>query len=592
LGLTFLDRLPGDLPAAGSVVPPVQPAEAPKPVDLLWGIQIPMRDGIRLGATIYKPRGQKDPLPAIFTLTPYIADSYLDRALYFAMNGYVFALVDVRGRGNSDGRFEPNANESDDGYDVVEWLSQQPWCDGRVAMWGGSYAGHDQWATAKSFPPHLTTIVPAAAALPAVDFPFFHNIFFQYVIQWITFTSGVTVNTQLFSNSDFWISKFTEHYRQCLPFKDLDRVVGNNSDIFQKWVAHPKPDQYWGAMGPSSAEYGRIAIPILSITGHYDGDQIGALTYYRRHMQHATHQARESHFLIIGPWDHAGTRTPKKEVGGLTFGEASVLDLNRLHREWYDWTMKGGPRPEFLKKRVAYYLAGAEVWKYADSLDSISNETRTFYLSSLSGQANDAFRSGMLTGQKPGMSAPDTYTYDPLDTRPADFYQQEIKNFITDQTNALNLLGNGVVYHSEPFDANTEVTGQLRLVVWIAIDVPDTDFSVEVDEVKPNGTSIMLTTDLMRARYRDSLLEEKLVKPNEINMYEFNGFYFFSRQIAKGSRLRLVLNCPNSIFVEKNYNGGGVVASESGKDARTAHVTVYHDAEHSSRLEVPIVKEA
>jgi len=549
-----------------------------------------MRDGVKLDATVYKPRDQKDPLPVIFTLTPYVSDSYLDRALYFAKNGYIFALVDVRGRGNSEGGFEPLANEGNDGHDVVEWLAIQPWCNGDVTMWGGSYAGYDQWATAKNFPPHLKTIVPVASCYPGIDFPFAHNILYQYQIQWLTFTSGVTPNHRLFENAEFWISKFSEHFMKHLPFKELDSLTGNLTSYFQKITSHSTPDDYWNAMCPTTEDFGRIDMPILTITGHYDGDQIGALTYYRRHMEYGSTRAKERHFLIIGPWDHPGTRTPKKEVGGLTFGDTSVLDLNLLHKQWYDWTLKGGPKPEFLRKRVAYYLAGAEEWKYADDLKSISTETRRLYLSSHDGQANDVFRSGRLTTLEPENEAPDTYIYDPLDTRSAELYQKEIKNFITDQTGALNLFGNGVVYHSDPFEADTEVTGQVKFVVWAAIDVPDTDFWVELDEIKPDGTSILLSFDNLRARYRESLTEEKLVVPGEVNRYEFNGFYFFSRKVAKYSRLRLVLCCPNTIFVEKNYNSGMEVAKESGEDARTAHVTIYHDHERRSYLEIPIVR--
>ncbi len=122
------------------------------------------------------------------------------------------------------------------------------------------------------------------------------------------------------------------------------------------------------------------------------------------------------------------------------------------------------------------------------------------------------------------------------------------------------------------------------------MDVPDTDFQVAVSEIMPDGTSVSLTQDLMRARYRDSMRDEKLAKPGEINRYEFKSFMWFSRRVAKGSRLRLVLNSPNSIGLEKNYNSGGIVAEESGKDSRTAHITLYHDAEHPSVLEVPVVK--
>src|SRR6267142_4615376 len=149
-------------------------------VEMEWGVKIPTRDGVKLNATVYRPHGQKDGLPVIFTLTPYIGDSYTDRAMYFAKHGYVYALVDVRGRGNSGGEFEPFVNDGRDGYDVTEWIAKQPYCDGKVTMWGGSYAGFDQWATLKELPPHLKTIVPAAAAHPGLDFPFQFNIFAPY----------------------------------------------------------------------------------------------------------------------------------------------------------------------------------------------------------------------------------------------------------------------------------------------------------------------------------------------------------------------------------------------------------------------------
>jgi uncharacterized protein len=526
----------------------------------------------------------------VFTLTPYISDSYHDRAMYFAQHDYVYALVDVRGRGNSEGNFAPFANEARDGADVVEWLARQPWSNGKVAIWGGSYAGFDQWATLKEFPPHLATIVPAAAAHAAVDFPFFANVFFTYDMQWLTFTSGVTGNEHLFGESPFWTGKFWDYYSQHRPFKDLDKISGDLNTDFQLWLKHPEPDAYWDAMAPTPDDYRRINIPILTITGDYDGDQRGALTYYRRHMEYGTPEAKAKHFLMIGPWDHAGTRTPKREVGGLIFDSASMVDLNQLHRQWYDWTMKNGPKPQFLKKRVAYYVTGAEEWKYADDFSAISNETRRLYLHSHLGVANDAFHSGSLTEAKPVLEGPDRFAYDPLDTRPGELELKAVPNYITDETDALNLFGDGVIYHSEPFEKDTEISGCLKFVVWMSMDVPDTDFAVQVFEIMPNGSSIALTDDLMRARYRDSLREAKLVKPGEINRYEFTSFQWFSRRIAKGSRLRVLLGCPNSINLEKNYNSGGNVAEETGKDARTAHVTVYHSAEHASYLELPIVR--
>ena len=132
------------------------------------------------------------------------------------------------------------------------------------------------------------------------------------------------------------------------------------------------------------------------------------------------------------------------------------------------------------------------------------------------------------------------------------------------------------------------MSGYVTLSVWMSMDVPDTDFAVSLYEVQPDGTSVQLTADLMRARYRESMQREKLVTQGAIERYEFKGFTWFSRRLQKGSRLRLVLACPNTMYLEKNYNSGGRVEAESGKDARVAHITVYHDAQHPSVLEVPI----
>lgn len=567
--------------------------DAEKQVDLTWGVKVPMRDGVALNATLYRPHGGKEALPAVFTMTPYISDNYHDRAMYFARNGYAFALVDVRGRGNSGGQFEPFANDARDGHDVVEWLAKQPWCDGKVAMWGGSYAGFNQWSTIKESPPHLSTIVPAAAAHPGVDFPTTNNIFGCYDIQWLTLTSGVTPNQKLFADAGFWASKYRQRYEEHVPFRKLDTLVGNPSPHFQKWIEHRRPDDYLDSMAPTAEQYAHIEAPVLTITGHYDDDQPGAMTYYRRHMQYGSAQARARHYLLMGPWDHAGTRTPAAEVGGLKFGKASLLDLNQLHKEWYGWTIKGGKKPAFLEKRVAYYVTGAEEWRFAESLEAIPARPRQFYLTTPGDSGHDVFRAGLLSRTKPGQGEPARYAYDPLDLRemtgPSELGGADSKTYLTDQRLALELAGNGLVYHSEPFAEATDVAGYLKLVAWIALDVPDTDFAVDVFEVKKDGTSVALAEDRVRARYRESLRQERLVTPGQVNRYEFQSFNWFARRLEKGSRLRLVFYSPNSRYWEKNYNSGGEVADESRKDARTAHVTLYQDADHASYLEVPII---
>jgi putative CocE/NonD family hydrolase len=594
----------------GQTNPPKGPSPEPKAeasatpplatdYDIRWGAKIPLRDKVELNATLYFPKtpdGSLPKTPVIFTLTPYISDSYHARAAYFASHGYGFALVDVRGRGNSAGEFEPFAQEPRDGHDVVEWLAQQPFCNGKVAMWGGSYAGFDQWATAKEFPLHLTTIVPAAAAHPPLDYPSLDNVGETYDIQWFTFTSGKASQQNLFGDSKFWRTKFLDAYKKHVAFSTLDSFVGNPSKNFQRILKHPTADAYYDTTVPTLEQFKKISLPILTITGQYDGDELGAMTFYRDHMANASPEALAKHFLIIGPWDHAGTRTPTDEVGGVKFGPGAIVDLNELHRQWYDWTMKDGAKPQFLKNQVAYYLLAAGntgangEWKYTDNYANLIANPKTFYLDSKNGDANGVFRSGFLTEKQPSQGA-DEYLNDPLDTRRGEEVEgaePKDKTAGIDQSFALCIGKDGLVYHTDPLPKETPLVGCPKVSLWVSIDTPDTDLEADLYEIQPDGASIALWNDIRRLRYRESLREAKVVKPGEVVKCDFNPGLFVARRLMKGSRLRLVVYSPNSIFWQKNYNSGGVVADETAKDARTAHVKIYHDAQHASSVDLPL----
>ncbi len=577
---------------AQSPTPAPSPSQAAADYNLRWGVKIPMRDQVELNATLYLPKtgdGSQPKTPVIFTLTPYISDTYHERGAYFASHGYVFALVDVRGRGNSGGEFEPFANEPRDGHDVVEWLAKQPFCDGKVAMWGGSYAGFDQWATAKEFPPHLATIVPAAAAHPGLDYPSYNNIGLTYDVQWFTLTSGRAAQNNLFGDQKFWRTKFLDGHKKHVAFKDLDTFIGNPSKNFQRVLKHPMVDAYYDAMLPSREQFQKITQPILTITGQYDGDELGALTFYRDHMANASPEARAKHFLIIGPWDHAGTRTPTDEVAGV------------LHRLWYDWTMKAGPKPAFLKNHVAYYLhapgnSGANGdWKYTDDFAALIANPKTFYLQTGPAMRNGVFSSGFFAQSRPkegvGMIPPGKFTYDPLDTYRGEFVEgvePKEKTAAIDQTFALSIGSDGLVYHSGPLPIEAPLIGCPAVSLWVSIDTPDVDLECDLYEIQPDGTSIALWSDQRRLRYRESLREAKLVGPGEIVRCDFNPGLFVARRLMKASRLRLVVTAVNSISWQKNYCSGGVVAEETAKDARTCHVQIYHDATHASAIQLPL----
>jgi putative CocE/NonD family hydrolase len=561
-------------------------------VSLRWGVKIPVRDGVNLTATLYLPKRQSTPSPAIFAPTPYVADTHHQRGVNFAAKGFPFLLVDVRGRGNSEGSFQPHLQEAKDGYDVVEWLAHQPYCNGQVTMWGGSYAGYSQWATAKEFPPHLATIVPAAAPYIGVDVPMRNNIFYPYFIQWLLFTSGRASQANIFADRAFWSAIYREWYESGRPFREVDAVFGNPSPIFQEWLDHPEPDDYWDACNPTAEEYARIDIPILTITGIYDDDQPGALEHHRQHLRNAAPGARARHYLVVGPWDHLGTGMPCAEFGGLKVGAEGLVDLLNLHLEWFAWTMQGGPKPTFLKARVSYYVLGADQWRYADTLEEVTAGYDTYFLDS-TGHANDVFSTGSL-GLVPADGQPDSYLYDPREVGGPEVEAEARADggSLVDQSVLLALRGRLFVYHSAPFERDIEISGFFRLSAWIAIDCPDTDFYASVHEIDLSGASLRLSTDALRARYREGLRTPKPIRTRDPLRYDFERFTFVSRRISQGHRLRLVIapigRLVETTFAQKNYNAGGLVTEESAQDARAVTVRLFHDQTHPSALYVPL----
>lgn len=578
-------------------VPAELPSDRTTRSDIQPAVKIPLRDGTKLCASIYLPKvgesGFGRSLPVIATMTPYHRQSWDTWGRYFASHGYVFASIDVRGRGDSEGRFEPYLHEGRDGFDVVEWLAKQSYCDGPVGLWGGSYGGFNQWAIAAELPPHLGTIVPVAAAYPGVDVPFYNNIGQPYLMQWLTSLSGGT-REKLADDSPYWRKRFLAAYREHVPFKLLDAFCGSTLASFQQFVRHPSRDGYYDGFTPTAKSYQKLSIPILTLTGQYDDEAFGALAYYRDHLRQGNPEAVAKHYLVIGPWDHAGTRVPTDEVGGIRFGRVALLDLKDLYRQWYDWTLKKGPQPSFLKKRLSYYLLGPGnqgkgEWQYADNLEMLAAKNKMLYIDSDDKNAETVSHPGRLSATLP-RNGSDQFTYDPMVTRRGESIDgvDSGKGELIDSRYALSIGGDGLVYETDPFREETQMVGCPSLRLWLSLDTPDTDLEAYLYEVLPDGTSLRVWTHTCRLRYRESPRQAKLMKAGEIVACDFAPGLFVARRLMKGSRLRLVVSCPNTIWAEKNYNSGGVVAEETAKDARVAHIRVYHDPEHTSALLIPL----
>ena len=548
-------------------------------LSLQMNVKIPMRDGTHLNATLYRPYGQTAPLPVIFMFTPYPDDTSHPSASYFARRGFVYAYVDVRGRGDSEGDFVPFERDAKDGYDVVEWLAKQPWSNGKVAMFGGSYAGGDQWQVAGAHPPHLVAIAPVASVRYGVDFPMAHGLFGAYDEQWLTLTTGHPFHGSTFANDGLWNDIFTRLYKQGKAFSTLDIEAGNPNPTFHTWISHPEFDAYWKGLSPQKAEIAKIDLPMLVITGARDGDQGGTLSFYKDVIDNHGGNQPANYFLVVGPWDHSGTRDPKPEVDGEHFGPASVLDVLRLHTEWYRWALAGGPKPAFFEKNVAYYVSGlgAECWKFADSLAQATTHTQTLYFNAAGG-ADNLYRSGVLQPDAKGATG-GAWISDPSDLSNADPKPAPPGD---------DLHGDGLVFHTPPFAEDTEIDGRIALNLALAIDGPDADIGYSLFLITPDGKAHGLVDDGLRARYRKSLEHAELVKPGEVDQYRTDDSQWFAVRAPKGSRLRLILRSLNDPGLEKNWNSAKPVADQTSADAHREQIRLVQTAEHPSTITLPL----
>jgi putative CocE/NonD family hydrolase len=563
-----------------------QPSSTSLPYRIHWGVKVPLRDGVTLDATVFLP-AHDGPVPLIFTLTPYTADRFEDVGAYFAQHGYAFASVDDRGRGNSGGSFVLWQGEGRDGHDAVEWLAKQSWCNGQVAMWGGSYGGKNQWMIAGETPHGLTTIVPASAGIAGQNIGMnTGNLFLGLDLNWLLTMKGHTANNNAGLDTAYWKGVYEEAGKGNVPYRHLDELAGWPNPVWQQWMQHPARDAYWDAASTSAKKFAAIRLPTLSITGEYDTSETGTIEF--RQQQLDAVPAAES-YLVIGPWDHPGSRVPKQRLGGLDFGKDAVLDVKALHVAWYDHVMKAAPLPTFLKDRVVYFVTGSNVWKSAPSITAATTHTDTLWLSSPKARATSVQQhGGMLTHAE----TPDTdsYIYDPsLPGRNEGFEGGEMvsANYLTDDAMMRRIDGDGLVYDTAPTAEPTDLVGIPKLTLALSMDVPDTDIRAALYEVKADGSVVFLTQDWMRARYRKSLRSEELVKPGVTETYCFEHFNFVARTLAKGSVVRLVIVPQGASFQgERNRNSGKPVADETAADNRVAHVTV-HLGLNTSHIELP-----
>ena len=420
-------------------------------------------------------------------------------------------------------------------------------------MWGGSYAGYDQWATAKEMPPHLATIVPAAAAHPGVDFPMRqqHLLPLRHAVADLhQRPRRAGPDLRRHAVLDRTLPRCSS---RAAPLSELDDMLGNASPIFQEWLAHPTPDAYWDAMAPTARAV-RAGCSCRSSPSPATTTAISPArcAYYRQHMRHGSPEggARPplSDHRPLGPCRHAHAE------GGVRRPHVRRRQRRRspkLHREWYDWTMKDGPSagvPAEARRLLRHGRRGVEVTP-TRSRRSRRERARTLLDSRRQCQRCLPLGHAWAAEQPAAGGAPDRYVYDPLEQHRAGGDGDRSEDQFVDHRLVLRAepRGNGLVYHSAPFAEATEICGQPSSGCRMALDVP-TPTSPFALRDRPDGRSVALADDVLRARYRGVAARGEARDARRDRALHFTASSGSSSpDREEGSRLRLVVRSLNTI---------------------------------------------
>lgn len=534
----------------------------------LAAVAVPMRDGVRLSANVWLP-ARTARSPAVLLRTPYgnSAEDFVRYGLQDYLHaGFAVVIQSVRGRGDSQGDFGFFFVEGKDGYDSIEWIASQPWCDGQVAMDGASYLGTVQWLAARERPPHLKCILPFAAAGD-----WFHEIPYiggalhvDWVFSWLGRMAGLAFEFD--STTDINLERFR-------PLAAAEHTMGKSLPLYRDILAHPTPDAFWQPLMWNACDFARIDIPVLTATGWFDGDQAGALHYWRGLQQHG--RAFASAHLVIGPWRHAECYLGgHPRVGLFESGIESVLPMRRLRVEFLRRHLRGETQPD--QARVRLFVTGSRCWREYDRYPPPEVRHRPWYLCADS-PANGLHGGGTLSEERPHGEA-DRFDYDPLNPVP---YRQGAEDHAD-----IERRSDVLVYTSGELQQPVTVIGAVELVLHAASDAPDTDFTAKLLDVSPDGSAVSLTHvgGILRARYRNGLRRPEELTPGQ--PYELRiRLTHVGHTFLRAHRIRLEVSSSCFPLADPNTNTGGDFATDTAP--RMARQLVLHDPEHPSRLLLP-----
>ena len=548
-------------------------------IEMRLDVKVPMRDGIKLSADIYLPKAHGK-FPTVLMRTPYSnnTEQMIEKGRRLANNGYIAVIQDCRGRWDSDGEYYPFVHDGRDGYDTQEWIGGQEWSNGRIGMAGSSYLGSVQWHSAPHRSQFLTALAPRVICCDFYKGLFHPGGAFQLnvAMTWGMRTNGRTGQSIEYHN---WTEAF-----QALPLMEMDERAGRNLPFWKDWIRHASYDDYWSEINVEE-QWDQIAVPAFNMGGWYDLYAQNAFTNFNGLRLHGrTPEARRSK-LIVGPWPHRLSESPK--TGDIDFGASSMVDLDGLELRWFDYWLNGIDNGIADEPPLRLFIMGANQWRDEREWPLARTMWRKWYLHS-DGNANSLLGDGGLSSEAPEHEPPDHFVYDPR--FPAQTIggnnccSPHIVPWGPYDQRPVEMRGDVLSYTSKPLEEDMEVTGPIRAVLYAATDGPDTDWTAKLVDVSPSGYAMNLCDGIVRARYRESLSDPSLLEAGAVYEYEID-LGVTGNVFRRGHSLRVEVSSSNFPRFDRNPNTGHPLGTDV--EMRTARQTVYHARDYPSHILLP-----
>lgn len=587
-------------------------------------VMMPMRDGIRLATDIYRPKTDEK-VPIIFSRTPYNFNSWRDgeestrtyqRALAAVERGYAYVVQNERGRYFSEGEWDILGVPLTDGYDAFSWMKDQSWSNGKIGTLGCSSTAEWQMAVAALDHPSHAAMVPQAygAGVGRVGKYFEQGNWYRGGAEQLLFFSWLYgVEHDKFkpripegaSQEDLVrISKYYDLAPENpyvdmsealahLPLQDILKNVGGKKEIFDKMVRRFPNDPQWFEGGLYHDDMD-IGVPSFWFTSWYDVSISPNLALFNHVRKNATDaEIRDNQYMVIAPVLHCRyTRaTENTIVGERSVGDARLNYDEQIYDGWFDMWLKG-ETTNFKQEtpRVQYYTMGSNEWNSSSTWPPEGMEVTTFYLNS-NGRANSLYGDGQLQATIPAEDHPDSFVYDPMNPVPSYGGNvcctgNAVQGGAFDQQ-VMETRSDILVYTSPPLEEGVEVSGFIESTLYVSSDAKDTDFTIKLIDVYPDGRAYNLDETIQRARYREGYDKQVFMKDGEVYQLDMTPMAT-SNFFKKGHRIRIEISSSNFPRFARNLNTGGRNYDES--EGVKATNSIHHTKEYPSQIRIPIVR--